>query len=102
MPNGMAQYYLHAESMIDECGVPIEDPLKSNEAEEVHKAAQACIKDLQPDMRPKVEDYCNEEGWAQISIRKGDGDEILEICNICFKGVADLYVDPHRLQRLVI
>lgn len=90
MLNSLARYYLYTESMLDDDGVPTQVPLKSYEAEDVHQAARTCIGELSPDMRPKLEDYCTEDGWAQISVHKDNKDVVLEICNIDFKDVADL------------
>lgn len=90
MPKGVAKYYLYKESMLDDSGVPVAEPLKSFEAEDAYQAAQVCIREQPPNACPKLEDYCNEEGWAQISISKGNSIEILEICNIDFKDIANL------------
>ncbi len=90
MPNDLARYYLYSESMLDDDGVPTQEPLKSYEVEGIHQAAQACIGELSPDMRPKLEEFCKEEGWAQISIHEDNRDVVLEICNVDFKDVTNL------------
>ncbi len=70
MPNFKAKFYLYSESMIDDSGVPIENPLKSCEAIDVYQAAEKCIKEMSPDMRPKIDEFSKDEGWARILIKR--------------------------------
>ncbi len=61
MPDSLAKYYLYAESMMDESGVPIQEPLKIYEAENIHSAAQACVEEILAWMRLKVDDFSENE-----------------------------------------
>ncbi len=90
MPNGKVKFYLYTEAMIDESDVPIQDPLKTIEAEDVYQAAQAYIKELPADAHPKLEDYSMKESWAHVSISIGNGIEIMEICNIDYEDLTSL------------
>jgi len=89
MRNARAKFYLYKGSTIDDSGVPIEEPLKSCEAEDVYQAAQECIKDLSPDMNPEIDEFSKEEGWARISIKRENGEEILELCDLNYADLAD-------------
>lgn len=90
MLNGVAKYYLYAESMMDEDGVPVQAPLKSYEKEGVYQAAQACVGEIPPWMQPKIEDYGDGEDWACISLSMNGKDVFLELCNIDFKDLVDV------------
>lgn len=90
MPNSLAKYYLYAESMMDESGIPLQEPLKLHEAENVHKAAKACIGEIPGWIKPEIDDFSENEGWASISLGIDGKDIFLELCNIDFKDVANL------------
>ena len=62
------KFYLYTESMKDEDNVPIEEPLKSYEASDIHEAIRACIAEIPSWMNPKLEEHVEARGWACISI----------------------------------
>lgn len=90
LPNSLARYYLYAESMIDEGGVPVQEPLKLYEAENIRRAAQACVVEIPAWMLPKIDGFSDDEGWVSISLGIDGKDVFLELCNIDFKDVANL------------
>jgi hypothetical protein len=65
--NEIVKYYLYTESMFKD-ERPIEEPLKFYETEDVHQAAQECVKEIPIWMLPALEADSIEEGWASISI----------------------------------
>ncbi len=84
------KYYLYAESMMDEDGIPITKSMKICEAENVRKAAKACIAETPDWLRPKLEECLENEDWATISISIGDKENLLVICELDFEKVKDL------------
>jgi len=68
IPNEIVKYYLYTESMFKDEERPIEKPLKFYEAEDVHEAAEKCIKEIPLWIHPKLEADSIEERWASISI----------------------------------
>jgi hypothetical protein len=73
------KFYLYTESMKDEDCVPIDEPLKSYEASDIHEAVKACIAEIPSWMNPKLEEYVEAEGWASISVCLDGKVTILEL-----------------------
>ncbi len=73
------EFYLYAESMKDDDGVPIKEPLKSYEASNIGEAVKACLAEIPSWMNPKLEDQIEAEGWASISLSLDDKIIILEL-----------------------
>ena len=67
MPSEIVKYYLYNESMFKD-ERPTEELLRFYEAEDVHLAAQECIKEIPIRMKPAIETDSIDEGWASISI----------------------------------
>lgn len=65
------RYYLYAESMMDEDGVPIEKYMVVYEKDNVRQAAQACMEEIPTWMRPKLEECLGDENCACISLSMG-------------------------------
>ncbi len=84
------RYYLYAESMMDEDGIPIAESMKICEAENVRQAAQTCIAETPGWLRPKLEECIENEDWATISISIGDKENLLVICELDFEKVKNL------------
>ncbi len=84
------KYYLYAESMMDEDGIPITGSMAVCEAESVREAAQACIAETPDWLHPKLEECLDEDEWATISISIGDKENLLVICELDFEKVKNL------------
>ncbi len=84
IPSEIVKYYLYTESMFKD-ERPTENPLRFYEAEDVHLAAQECIKEIPIWMNPAIEADSIEEGWASISIYIDHKVMFLGLCEDEFK-----------------
>jgi len=84
IPSKIVKYYLYTESMFKD-EHPTEKSLRFYEAEDVHLAAQECIKEIPTWMKPAIEADSTEEGWASISIYIDHKVIFLGLCEDEFK-----------------
>jgi hypothetical protein len=72
------RYYLYAESMMDEDGIPVSEHMKVYEKYNVRQAAQACMEEIHSWMQPKLEECLEGENCACIYLSIG-GQETLSL-----------------------
>ncbi len=84
------RYYLYAESMMDEDGIPVEKQMEVYEKDDVCQAAEACMEEIPPWMQPKLEECFEEENCACISLSMGGQETLLMICDLNYLETRDL------------